>query len=242
MVQRMLLLLSYILGVFLAPLSTGPVPVPPDRIRTQAQALLSERFPGEAARLRVRVLRTGGTVEETAPIRLSFPEEAAVPRGHTQVDVLSPDSTRGWRKTGWALLYVAHYDSVLVARVPLEAEAALTDAHVSVAWMETTRFRGEPLRAAVYRTLRAAHPIYVRHALAAGRVLRSDDVRPPYATDTGQAVVMHYRRGDIDLRLTCKAREPGYTGDVIRLYYPDTRTTYRARLTGPGTAEWVETR
>ncbi|GIV59738.1 MAG: hypothetical protein KatS3mg043_0827 [Rhodothermaceae bacterium] len=31
---------------------------------------------------------------------------------------------------------------------------------------------------------------------------------------------MLYRRGPVTLRLTCKAREAGFAGDIIRLYFP----------------------
>ena len=57
----------------------------------------------------------------------------------------------------------------------------------------------------------------------------------------GDPVLMAYARGIITLKLNCKAREPGAVGDEIRLYAPNTDTTYRARLTAPGQAEWIET-
>jgi hypothetical protein len=43
------------------------------------------------------------------------------------------------------------------------------------------------------------------------------------------------------MTLRCKAREPGFVGDVIRVYAPDNDTAYRARLVDAGRATWIET-
>ncbi|QXD16014.1 flagellar basal body P-ring formation chaperone FlgA [Rhodocaloribacter litoris] len=211
-----------------------------ERLQAAAETLLADRFPEDAPRLRVRVLRTGGEIDPEAALRLRLPAGDGLPRAHIQVDVLGTENGQGGLKTGWALLYIAHFDSVVVARHDLEAGAPVTPGDVSTAWMEVTRFRGEPLRARDFRAL-ARDGAFAARMLRAGRALRKDDLRPPLAADTGEAVLMHYRRGSISLRLTCKAREPGLVGDIIRLYFPDAEVTYRARLTGPGTAEWIET-
>ena len=212
------------------------------QIRAVAEALLADRFPEIAPRLEVRVQRTNVTLENPASLQLLFPAEAAVPRGHTQVDVQAQQEAGNWEKVGWALLYVAHFDSVAAMRRRVEPDEAVTDADVTTIWIETTTFHGIPMRATTLQRLQRETPLYASHLLREGQTLHHDDLRPPYAADTGETVEMHYQRGPILLRLPCKAREPGFAGDVIRLYAPTTSATYRARLTGPGQAEWIETR
>ncbi|MDX1532063.1 MAG: flagellar basal body P-ring formation chaperone FlgA [Rhodothermales bacterium] len=204
----------------------------PPGLAARAEAALADRFPTEAHRLRVRLVRTGGDVPGAD--RLLFPADGALPRGHAQVDVLDASG----QEAGWALLYVAHYDSVVVARRRLGRGEPVGPADLAVAWTETTRFRGEPLRAA---DLRALGPdLFADRPLVADRPLRRGDLRPPFAADTGDPVRMRYRRGPLRLELPCTAREPGYAGEAVRLHCPDTRATYRARLTAPGRADWLE--
>lgn len=212
------------------------------QIQAVAEELLTDRFPEMAHRLDVRVLRTRVALEDPATLRLIFPAEGAIPRGHTQVDVHARAEAGDWQKVGWALLYVAHFDSVATIRRRVQPGEAVTDADVTTIWIETTTFHGNPMRAVTFQRLLRETPLYASRLLREGRTLHRDDLRPPYAADTGETVEMHYQRGPVLLRLPCKAREPGFEGDVIRLYAPTTSTTYRARLTGPGKAEWIETR
>lgn len=210
-------------------------------VQQHAQTILADRFPGESNRLDVRVLRMSNDVEATASARVEFPVLNRVPRGRTQVRVQTHTGNNQWQDAGWAQVYVAHYDSVMMTRRTLSGDEEITADDVYVAWMETTRFRGEPLRASDFEAFRADHPLFATRRLSDGRALRESDVRPPHAATTGSRVEMRYIRRGVLLRVRCKAREPGFIGDVIRLYAPDTDVTYRARLTGPGTAEWIET-
>lgn len=235
-----MLRLALLLLVWLLP-QVGSYAADSPPIAAAAAALLAERFPETAHRLDVRVLRTGADVRAGADVRLVLPAQAALPRGRTQVDVLTRAGGAGWTKAGWALLYVAHFDSVVMARAVLDRDAAVTSEDVSVAWVETTTFRGEPLRAAAFRRLCADGAVFAARRIPEGRPLRHDDLRAPLAVDTGGAVRMRYERGPVRLKIACQARERGRPGEMIRLYCPDTRTTYRARLTGPGTADWVQT-
>ncbi|MEP0549122.1 MAG: flagellar basal body P-ring formation chaperone FlgA [Rhodothermales bacterium] len=207
-------------------------------LQAAAERALAARFPDDAERLRVRVLRTGGDVDAAAPIRVVLPGGAAIPRGHTQVDVLA-ETPNGWQKTGWALLHVAHYDSVVVARRAVGRGEPVAPADLGTVWTETTTFHGEPLRAADLRAL--GDDLRADRSLRADRALRRGDLRPPFAADTGDAVTMRYRRGTLTLAVPCHAREPGAVGDEIRLYNATTDATYRARLTAPGEAEWIVT-
>ncbi len=210
----------------------------PSSLQAAAENALAARFPEDAERLRVRVLRTGGDVSAPS-LRVDLPADATVPRGHTQVNVLA-DTPSGWQKTGWALLHVAHFDSVVVAwrSVPRDEAVAATD--LGIAWLETTTFHGEPMRAADLRAF-VTDQLFAARSLREGRALRRDDLRPPLAVDTGDTVTMQYRRGALAFSIPCHTRAPGAVGDAVRLFAPATGTTYRARLTAPGEAEWIAT-
>lgn len=210
-------------------------------VRRAAEQVLAERFPESAGRMEVRVRRTGGHIAGGARLQLDFPQHGDGPEGLTQVQVNERTPAGRWQKTGWALLYVARFDSVVTVPAPIRSGEPVTGAKVEVAWLETTRFRGEPLRPADFRALASEEPLVATRMLRAGRALRRGDVRPPYTADTGGAIEMHYTRGPLAFRLTCKAREPGFAHEAIRLYCPGTRATYRARLTEVGTARWIET-
>ena len=116
---------------------------------------------------------------------------------------------------------MAHYDSVLVTTRTIGPSDAISRDDVDVVWRETTRFRGTPLSAAVFQQ---DAPLRADRHLQSGRMLRENDVRPPYAVDTGQTVTVQYQRGRLRMTLRCKAREPGFVGDVIRVYAPDNDT------------------
>lgn len=210
-------------------------------MRQAAEQELASRYPEGAARMTVRVRRVGGDVDRTAPIQLDFPQRGRTPEGLTQVQVRAQTSAGRWTKTGWALLDVAHFDSVMTVRGRIGAGEPVDASRLETAWMETTDVRGEPLRATAFRSDAAKGSLVATRILSAGRVLRQSDVRPPYTVDTGASIEMHYTRGRLAFRLSCKTREPGFTGDEIRVYCSDTRTSYRVRLTNEDTARWIET-
>lgn len=228
-----------LLSMLLAPGAFAAESSGDDPILSAATSMLAERYPTEVHRLEVRLVRSGGEVT-AGPLRLEFPATGTLPKAHTQVDVLT-ETQSGWQKSGWALLYVAHFDSVVVAGARLGLNAEVQPEQLYVAWMETTRFRGAPLRPADFRVLAETGPLFATRTVRDGTALRTTDLRPPYAADTGDTVLMQYQRAGMTLELTCKAREKGMNGDEIRLFSPDTGQTYRARLTGPGTAAWTET-
>jgi len=211
-------------------------------VRQAAEEELATRFPERADRMAVRVRRLGGTIDEAMPLQLDFPQRGRTPEGPTQVRVRAQTEAGQWTETGWALLDIAHYDSVWTVRSRLRAGDPVRASHLETAWIETTDLRGEPLRADAGPSQGDDAPLIATRILEEGRVVRRTDVRPPYAVDTGASVELHYARGHVAFRLTCKAREPGFAGDAIRLYCPDTRATYRARLADDGhAARWIET-
>lgn len=206
-----------------------------------AEAALTDRYLEAAARFEVRYVRSGGDLEAADHLRARFVGDGSVPRGHTRLVLLAGDEETGWRETGWAMVYVAHYDSVLVPHRPVAAGEEVAPGALAPAWIETTTLRGESLRPAQWRALTRSGPAFARRPLVSGRPLLAGDLRAAYAAEPGTTVTMSYRRGSVALRIACKARESGVVGDVIRLYASDTRVSYRARLTGPGTATWIET-
>lgn len=210
-------------------------------VRRAAEQELASRFPERADRLEVRVRSVRSPLDSAAQLRVDFPEREEPPGGLTQVEVHTRASSGQWEGTGWARLHVARYDSVLTVRNRVRAGEAITFSKVQRAWREVTDFQEEPLQTGELRARLREGPLVASRFVRADRVLRGDDVRPPYAANTGATIEVHHGRGRVTLLLSCTAREPGFVGDVIRVYCPDFRTTYRARVTGRDTARWIET-
>lgn len=205
-------------------------------IEQAARVALAEQYPEDMHRLEVRVLRTSGPVTDLTSPRIVFRAKSEIPRGHTQVDVW-----QNGKKAGWALLYMAHFDSVLVAQTNFRTDDVIDLVDLQVAWVETTKFRGQPVKRADYASLLEKGGAFAARALRQGKALRRGDLRPPYAAETGASVTLHYERNGMRFKIIGKARKPGFVGDVIKVYVRDTDVTYRARLTAPHLAEWIET-
>lgn len=229
--------LLVLLGWLLAAPAAWAQPANADALRRATRMALADAFPDDLARLHIDVKRASGDAATVDRPRVSFRSLDRLPRGAAQVQVYHRANGQ-WTRAGWALLHVAHYDSVLVTTRTIGPGDAITRNDVDVAWRETTRFRGTPLSAAVFQQ---DGPLRADRHLQSGRLLRENDVRPPYAVDTGQSVTVQYQRGSLRMMLRCKAREPGFVGDVIRVYAPDNDTAYRARLVDAGRATWIET-
>ncbi len=223
-----------------APLLVPDEPTLQDQILEAAHKSLATRYPDTAPRLDVRLLRTGGKLDATQPLQLHFPASTALPRAHVQVKV-HQQTQQGWQEQGWAMLYVAHFDSVAVATRTLKKESAVQDTDLRFLWMETTRYRGNPMTPAKLKALAARGDIFASKHLAEDRALREDDLRPALDVALGASVIMTYKRDQFILEFTCKARKAGFIDDEIKLFAPATNKTYRARITGPGKAVWLET-
>jgi len=204
-----------------------------------ADSLLTATFPALHGHLKAKLMRY--QVVGTGPLQLRLQPTTKDPVGHLQVDIWTPDAQQGWRKVGWALLFVARYDSVVVARQTLQRGDSVSVNDLTIVWQETTQLRTPPLSPQQLRQLQLQGPLRAMRRIAAGEVLRADDLKPPPAASTGETVWMRYRRGSLELLLRCQARMPGYIGNEIELYAPQTQATYRARLTAPGWAEWIAT-
>lgn len=229
------LLIVWISG--LAALPTSAQPANADALQTATREALAASFPKALHRLKIRIKRASGEASTVDRPRVTFRSLDELPRGSAQVRVYRRQGEQ-WQRAGWALLYVAHYDSILVADRTLSPGTSLTRNDVRVTWRETTRFHGQPLDASIFTRHDA---LYAARHLRAGRPLRDTDVRPPFAADTGQSVTVQYQRGALRMMIRCKARESGFVGDVIQVYAPDNDTAYRVRLTRPGRATWIET-
>lgn len=215
-----------------------PSPADEAAVVAAAEALLEASFPEAAPSLAVRVVKTGGTW--TPPLRLAFAvAPRGVPRAHTQTQVLVPGEDGSWRPAGWALLYVAHYDTVLVARRPLPRGTPVTPGDVAATWRETTTLTGEVLTPAAFAALAAHGPLEVARSMRPGRVLRAGDVRTPPAALPGSPVLLRYERAGFRLELACEARSQAAVGSLVHLRCDGRR--YEARLTAPGHATWLET-
>ena len=234
-------MLRFLLIALLTPIATFAQDAGPHAVRALAEQVLAEQYPDDAYRLDVRVKRVEAAFEAEEGLRLELPAGDKMPRGTTQVKLFTGSDAAGWQKAGWALLYVARFDSVVVARAAVALGDAVSMEEASVAWVETTTFRGKPLRPDDLRILAREGILFATRSIREGRVLRRDDLRPAYAAETGETVTMRYRRGSLTFDLSCKARQAGHRNEAIRLYSSETGKTYRARLTGPGTAEWIET-
>jgi flagella basal body P-ring formation protein FlgA len=217
--------------------TTTSVSISAETVQAAAERFLADAYPEHSQRLRVEVTRVSGTAPAHANLKIKAGRFEGVPRGRTHVE-LEADGNGAWSDAGWALLFVSHFDSIsVVLRDIMEGETiAASDA--GAAWMDVTSFRGDPLPWAEFAS---TDELIARRPIRSGEAIRTGDVRPPHAAQTGDHVTLNYRRGPVQLRLTCKARESGAVGDVIRIYSDDTRSMYRARLTAPGKADWIST-
>ena len=210
------------------------------RITEAAETVLSNRYTLPDTHLEVRVVRTGGDIGESGPLELFWPDRPEVPKALLRVNIHSQVGHSN-RQEGWALLYIAHFDSVLVANRSIKNSEGVLESDVSTIWAETTRFHGNPLSPESFRQLAKQGDIYSNRYLSEKKILKENDLRNAYDVDTGQQVIMHYNRNGISLELTCKSRNRGFKGDLIKLFSPDTQHTYKARITASQTATWVET-
>ncbi len=210
------------------------------RIVEAAKTMLTTRYPDEVHRLEIRLVRTGGQLDANSGVRLNLPVSAAVPRAHLQAKVQQQKDGE-WKEMGWATLYVSHFDSVGVTTRKIGKDEQVSLGDFRFARIETTRFRGEPLRPADMRFLQEKGNIFAHKYLSEERALRMNDLRNALDVTLGQSVIMTYKRNQFVLEFTCKARRQGFTGEEIKLFAPATNKTYRARITAPGKAEWLET-
>ncbi|MEM1116222.1 MAG: flagellar basal body P-ring formation chaperone FlgA [Bacteroidota bacterium] len=200
-------------------------------VTAAAEVALAEAWPDLAARAEVEVVRLSPAVAAAAgPLRVRF---EAPPRGRTSA-VVEGQTETGWARLGWAYLHVAHRREVAVLTRDVARGEAL-DGAVRTETRETTALRGALAPEAV------GPGAVARRTLRAGTVLTDRLVAAPAAATIGAPVAVTYTRGTLRLTVVGEARERGALGDEVRVYVPDTRSTFRVRLTGPGAGAWVAT-
>ena len=214
---------------------------PEAAVQRAAEQLMASRHPESARHLDVRVRRVRGSIDSTARLKLELLNRGTVPEGLTRARVRTKGSSGGWRDAGWAMLRVARYDSVLTTHGRIKQGASIGPDDVERAWMNVTDLHGEPLRASEFRGQQEQGPLVADRHLRPERVLRTGDVRPPYAVGPGTDTDMYYRRGRVTFRLSCTVREPGFVEEVVRVYCSDTRKTYQARVQTEEAVRWVKT-
>ncbi|MFT5143667.1 MAG: flagella basal body P-ring formation protein FlgA [Thalassolituus oleivorans] len=212
---------------------------PEDAILSAATRAVAGRIPGSAGSVEVSVVRVSdlpeGTTFGPSAVHVELPQSPVVPKGRLQISF-----SVGTERLGTALIQVAHFDSVAIAIEQFSSGDAIIPSSLHFVWMETTRFSGEPVTPGTLDRWGDAE-LMARRYLRTDSPLRTTDIGPRPAAETGEPVRMSYRRGAFLLDLSCRARERGQLGDIIRLYADDSDTVYRARLVGAGRAEWIET-
>ena len=204
-------------------------------VQTATLEAIAARMPALTDRVEVSVTRISAQPQGPGSLQVTLPERPAVPRGRMQVTLsVGPDAV------GSAMIDVAHFDSVAVLAQPISSGDPVSPQDLIFIWMDVTRFSGDPLSARAMREM-AGTDLIAHRSLRTDRPLRTSDLGPRPAADTGDPVRMSYRRGAFVLELACRARDRGQIGDIIRLYADESDTVYRARLTAPGKAEWIET-
>lgn len=210
------------------------------RIQKVAQSMIAHRHPDEMHRLEIKVLRTGGKLESDSDFRLDMPESVETPRARLQVRVQQKVNNQ-WENKGWAMLYIAHFDSVGVTTRILRKDEQVSLEDLRFTRIETTKFRGIPLTPRRLQKLLTAGEVFAGRHLSDEHPLKENDIRNAYDIELGQSVVMTYTRNQFALQFTCKARMSGFRGEEIKIYAPATRKTYRVQITGPGETKWLET-
>lgn len=212
-----------------------------DRIHQTAVDQIVGDYSLTPGTISVRVDQVDAALRKNDELRLEFSNHWETPRGRVQADILSKTSGNRWTKNGWALLYVSHYDSVVVSRSTFRPDDKLGRDEIKHIRTNVTKLRNEPLTSEQFRSQCTNEPCFVRQYIREGDLIRRDAIRHRYAAKAGEMVEMLYRRHGISANLQCRARQSGYVGDVVRISCSSTGSIYRVELTDDGTAEWRET-
>lgn len=212
-----------------------------DRIRQTAFDQIVSDYSLEPGEISVRIDQVDAPLRKNHDLRLEFSDRWETPRGRVQADILTRKPGNQWTKNGWALLYVSHYDSVVVSRNTLQPDDKLCRGDIKNIRTNVTRLRNAPITSEQFRSQCTDEPCFVRQYVREGNLIRRDAIRHRYAAQAGDMVEMLYQRHGISANLRCRARQSGYVGDVVRISCSSTGSIYRVELTGEGTGEWRET-
>lgn len=212
-----------------------------ERIRQAAADQLVRQYSLSASQIEIRIDQLEADLDSRGDLRLTFSDRWETPRGRVQAEISSSNAGDRWTKSGWALLYVSHFDSVIVSREPLRPNDELKPSEIKRVRVDVTQLREQPLTTHRFRDRCTTDPCYLRQYIQEGDIIRRDAVRHRYAVRSGEMVEMTYRRRGITANLRCRARRSGFVGDTVRIACSSTGSMYRVRLTDEGTAEWQET-
>ena len=76
----------------------------------------------------------------------------------------------------------------------------------------------------------------VRRRLAAGTMLRVNELESPVLIERGDLITIHCISGGIVVKTKARARTAGRDGEMIELMMDGSRKSFRARVVGPGRA------
>lgn len=198
-----------------------------ERLVTEA---LVDAFDVEPHAVTVEAYRLSQSVPDSFSVQTSW---GTFPSGKRQVRLL-PSSRGGL--AGWALLRISRHDSVWVLQKTVRRGELLTRGDMTRRWMDLADVARAPIT-----TLPDGSTVQAQRYLKKGRVLQAGDVEQPFETNVGDKVTLLYEQGRIRMMLEGKARQKGRPGDVIRVYSPTTKNTYRVELVSADHAKWIET-
>ena len=179
----------------------------------------------------VEVVRLSRAAAAASPVRVRFRDTA--PRGRVSAEVESPvDGV--WQSVGWAYLEVSVFETVWVASRDLEAGDHIEGA-LELARAEVTGLYADPL------PVDGLEGWIASRRIRSGGVVTEANARPPVAVADGEPVRVRYGRGAVRVEMTCRARETGSVGEVVRVVCSDPYALYRVRLTAPGVGTWAVT-
>lgn len=221
-----------------APLQAQPIE---QRVHRSAVQTLLQQYPVTKDELAVQVQQVEGLRSTSRALRTRFNPSEGIPRGRTQVELLTGSQKVGWHKVGWALLYITRFDSVMVSQRSISSGQTVKPSDLQATRRDVTRLRTRPLTPQAYRQQQQKGALVAASYLSEGEILEQQSLRQPYTVETGDLLTINYKQKDVSVRLRCKARQAGYIGDVIRVSCRSTGALYRVRLTPTGTATWLET-
>ncbi|HEX9173720.1 MAG TPA: flagellar basal body P-ring formation chaperone FlgA [Telluria sp.] len=140
----------------------------------------------------------------------------------------------GWHSGGWQYEYVVRARVsalVVVTAAPVAANAALTDADITLERRDITAI-ADPVAVAADAVGQTS-----RRSLRAGEVLRMGQLAAPVLVRRGEAVVMLAKVDGIEVSTAGEALDAGSRGAMVRVRNAASGQVVRMRVAGAGTVE-----
>lgn len=81
----------------------------------------------------------------------------------------------------------------------------------------------------------------IRRSLLPDQPIRMNDISNPILISPGQEIIMQYHQGSILLGLKCESRQSGSMDEEIKIYCPETRKKYTAKVISAEKTTWQKT-